>query len=58
MANNYHIKKEQSIQGTPNIIYYEGNYKWTTTFSDRKKYMTKAAATSEIYNFGGTIIAE
>jgi len=34
----YHIEKEQQIQDRVDKIYYEGEYRWTTVFNDRKKY--------------------
>jgi len=58
MAYTYHIAKDQNIQGTVKTIYYEGDYKWSTNFSDRKKYTNKSVATSEIYGFGGTVVTE
>jgi len=54
----YHIKKEQQIQDKVDTIYYEGNCRWTTAFKDRKKYTSKASATSDLYDFGGTIVTE
>jgi hypothetical protein len=54
----YHIKKEQQIQDKVDTIYYEGDHHWTTIFNDRKKYTSKASATSDLYDFGGTIVTE
>jgi hypothetical protein len=55
---NYHIAKEQNIQGTPKTIYFLGDYKWSTNYDDRKVYTNKSVATSEIYDFGGTVVTE
>ena len=55
---NYHIAKTQSIQGTDKTIYFQGDYKWSTNYDDRKKYTNKSVATSEIYDFGGTVVTE
>jgi hypothetical protein len=54
----YHIEKEQNIQGQVNKIYYEGEYRWTTVFEDRKIYPTEADATADLYDFGGTVVSE
>jgi hypothetical protein len=54
----YHIAKEQNIQGAPKTIYFQGDYKWSTEYNDRKKYTNKTTATSELYSFGGTVITE
>ena len=52
----YHIEKEQKIQDETKVIYYEGSYRWTTEYPDRKTYATKADATADLYGFGGTIV--
>jgi len=54
----YHIEKPQQIQDKVDTIYYEGNYKWTTVFESRKKYTSKASATADLYDFGGTVVTE
>jgi len=54
----YHIEKEQQIQDRVDKIYYEGEYRWTTVFEDRKKYTRKADATADLYDFGGTVVTE
>jgi hypothetical protein len=54
----YHIAKEQNIQGNIQEIYYGGDHKWTTTYDDRKVYTNRTTATSEIYDFGGTVVTE
>jgi hypothetical protein len=54
----YHIEKEQNIQDKTEMIYYEGSHRWTTEYSDRKTYTTKADATADLYDFGGTVITE
>ena len=52
----YFIKKVQSIQGNRQIIYYQGNYHWSTNFDDRKLYSLKVEATTELYDFGGSVV--
>ena len=52
----YHIEKEQNIQDKTEMIFYEGDYHWTTEYPDRKTYTTKADATADLYGFGGTIV--
>ena len=52
----YHIEKEQNIQDKTEMIYYEGDYHWTTEYPDRKTYTRKADATADLYGFGGTIV--
>ena len=54
----YHITKTQNIQGTEKTIYFQGDYKWSTIYEDRKVYTDEAVATSEIYDFGGTVVSE
>lgn len=54
----YHIEKEQQIQDRVDKIYYEGEYRWTTVFNDRKKYTRKADATADLYDFGGAVVTE
>ena len=54
----YHIGKEQNIQDKTEMIYYEGEHHWTTEYPDRKTYTKKAAATADLYGFGGTVITE
>ena len=56
--SQYHIAKTQSIQGTDKIIYFQGDYKWSTNYDDRKVYTDESVATSEIYDFGGTVVTE
>ena len=52
----YFIKKVQSIQGTRQIIYYQGDKRWSTNFDDRKLYSLKVEATTELYEFGGSVV--
>lgn len=52
----YFIKKVQSIQGKQQIIYYQGDYHWTTNFDDRKLYSDENDATAELYEFGGFVV--
>ena len=54
----YHIEKEQNIQDKIEMIFYEGSYHWTTEYPNRKTYTRKAAATADLYDFGGTVITE
>ena len=54
----YHIKKEKSIQGRAETIYYQGDMRWTTISEDRKIYDTEDAATSELYHYGGDVVSE
>lgn len=54
----YHIEKTQQIQDKTEKIFYEGSYRWTTEYPDRKKYTRKADATADLYSFGGTVITE
>ena len=54
----YHIEKEQNIQDKIEMIFYEGSYHWTTEYPNRKTYTTKADATADLYDFGGTVITE
>jgi hypothetical protein len=56
--SQYHIAKTQSIQGTDKTIYFQGDYKWSTNYDDRKVYTDESVATSEIYDFGGTVVSE
>ena len=44
----YFIKKIQSIQGRQQIIYYQGDYHWSTNFDDRKLYSDENSATTEL----------
>ena len=53
---SYFIKKVQSIQGNQQIIYYQGDKRWTTNFDDRKLYSLKGEATTELYEFGGSVV--
>ena len=43
----WHIKKT-GILGT-DIVYYEGDNRWTTTYGDRKTYTSQAKAKAEDY---------
>lgn len=52
----YFIKKVQSIQGNQQIIYYQGEQRWTTIFDDRKLYSDENSATTELYEFGGSVV--
>ena len=52
----YFIKKVQSIQGNQQIIYYQGEQRWTTIFDDRKLYNERDNATTELYEFGGSVV--
>jgi hypothetical protein len=52
----YFIKKLQSIQGNQQIIYYQGDKRWSTNFDDRKLYSLKSEATTELYGFGGSVV--
>ena len=52
----YFIKKVQSIQGNQQIIYYQGDKRWSTNFNDRKLYSLKKDATTELYEFGGSVV--
>ncbi len=54
----YHIQKLEDIQGQLKEIYYEGEYRWTTVFEDRKIYPTEEDATADLYDFGGTVVSE
>lgn len=54
----YHIEKQQQIQGKVDTIYYEGSFRWTTVFSDRKIYQSEEDATKDLYDFGGTVVSE
>jgi len=54
----YHIKKEKSIQGRVETIYYQGDCRWSTSSDDRKIYHYKRDATAALYEYGGDIIAE
>ena len=54
----YHIEKEQKIQDKTKAIYYEGSYRWTTEFGERKTYTTENSATADLYGVGGTVITE
>lgn len=54
----YHIEKQQKIQDKVDTIYYEGSYRWTTVFSDRKIYLNEEDATKDLYDFGGIVLSE
>jgi hypothetical protein len=54
----YQIRRTKDIQGRVETIYYQGDMRWTTISEDRKVYDTEDAATSELYHYGGDIIAE
>ena len=54
----FHIQKLENIQGQLKEIYYEGNHRWNTDFSVRKIYETEAEAQSDLYSFGGEVIAD
>jgi len=53
----YFIKKIQSIQGNRQIIYYQGEQRWSTNFDDRKLYSDENSATTELYEFGGSVVS-
>ena len=43
---SYYIKRPSAID--PNkTVFYKGNYHWTETYADRKKYTTKTKAVAE-----------
>ena len=54
----YHIKKEKNIQGKVETIYYQGDYRWSTSSDDRKIYQYKRDATGALYGYGGDIVSE
>lgn len=54
----YHIQNVQNISGVDRIIFYQGNKHWTTEYEHRKVYPIKAAAESEIYDFGGMLVKD
>lgn len=54
----FYIQKEQNIQGTSTSIFYEGDHRWTTVFSERKLYNNQEEASSDLYDFGGVVINE
>jgi hypothetical protein len=54
----FYIQKDQNIQGTITSIFYEGDYRWSTEYEDRKVYNTQEEATTELYEFGGIVMNE
>lgn len=54
----YHIEKAEKIQDKVNIIYYQGEYRWTTVFEERKVYEHKNDAIENLYYFGGNVLSE
>jgi hypothetical protein len=54
----YHIQKEHQIQDSTEVIFYEGNYQWTTEYENRKTYKLKKDATAELYEFGGIVVSD
>ena len=54
----YHIQHTQEFEGVSNIIFYQGNMRWTTVHEHRKVYDRKADATAELYDFGGSVIKD
>jgi len=51
-------QKNQQIQDKVDTIFYEGDFRWTNVFGERKKYTSKSSATADLYGFGGTVITE
>jgi hypothetical protein len=49
----YHIQHMQQFGDSLKVVYYRGNNYWTTEHEHRKIYDKKAAATAELYDFGG-----
>ena len=43
---SYYIKRPSAIDNTK-TVYYQGNYRWTDKYDDRKKYTTKTKAVEE-----------
>ena len=43
---SYYIKKPSAIDKTK-TVYYKGNYHWTETYNDRKRYTTRTKAVAE-----------
>ncbi len=43
---SYYIKRPSAIDKTK-TVYYQGNYHWTETYADRKRYTTKTKAVAE-----------
>ena len=43
---SYYIKKPSAIDSTK-TVYYKGNYHWTETYNDRKRYTTRTKAVAE-----------
>ena len=54
----YHIKRDKDIQGKVETIYYQGDYRWSTSIEERMIYETEDAATAALYRFGGEVISE
>ena len=43
---SYYIKRPSAIDSTK-TVYYKGNYHWTETYNDRKRYTTRTKAVAE-----------
>ena len=54
----YHIQHTQEFEGSSNVIFYQGDNRWTTVHEHRKIYNKKADATKELYEFGGTVVKD
>ena len=48
----YHIKKN-SVLVNSKTVYYTGDTKWSESYSERKSYISEAAAKSQIANPDG-----
>ena len=48
----YHIKKN-SVLINSKTVYYTGDSKWSESYSERKSYISEAAAKSQIANPDG-----
>ena len=48
----YHIKKN-SVLVNSKTVYYTGDTKWSEAYSERKSYISEAAAKSQIANPDG-----
>jgi len=54
----YHIQHMQQFGDSLKVVYYRGNNYWTTEHEHRKIYDKKAAATAELYDFGGKAVRD
>jgi hypothetical protein len=54
----YRIEKSEKIQDEEKTIFYQGDYRWTTIFEDRKTYQYKKDATADLYGFGGIVVSD